>query len=155
MLRRTLRALALTTAIAAAAPLHAAEGVDDAVAAWEADPLRVFDAAEIDLDAFQWRARPVVVFANSTFDPAFTEQMENLLDEGEQLIERDVVIVADTDPDGGSEIRRRLRPRGFMMVLIGKDGEVELRKPQPWTVRELSRSIDKMPLRRQELREGS
>ena len=50
--------------------------------------------------------------------------------------------------------RRKFRPRGFMLTLIGKDGEVELRKPFPWDVREISRSIDKMPLRQQEIRDG-
>ena len=49
------------------------------------------------------------------------------------------------------QTRLRLRPRGFMMVLMGKDGEVELRKPAPWSIREISRSIDKMPLRQQEI----
>jgi len=34
---------------------------------------------------------------------------------------------------------------------VGKDGRVALRKPAPWSVRELSRSIDKMPLRQQEM----
>jgi len=37
--------------------------------------------------------------------------------------------------------------------LIGKDGKVKLRKPRPWTVRELSRVIDKMPMRQQELKQ--
>ncbi len=54
----------------------------------------------------------------------------------------------------GSDLRTKLRPRGFMLVLMGKDGEVKLRKPLPWTVRELSRSIDKMPMRQREEREG-
>jgi hypothetical protein len=31
-----------------------------------------------------------------------------------------------------------------MMALIGKDGRVALRKPFPWDVRELSRTIDRM-----------
>jgi len=66
-----------------------------------------------------------------------------------------VVIIVDTDPSGESALRTKLRPRGFMMVLIGKDGQVKLRKPLPWDVRELTRSIDKMPLRRQEMRAGS
>jgi hypothetical protein len=39
-------------------------------------------------------------------------------------------------------------------VIMGKDGEVELRKPRPWDVREISRTIDKMPLRQQEIRAG-
>ena len=34
------------------------------------------------------------------------------------------------------------------------DGQVKLRKPLPWDVRELTRSIDKMPLRQQEIDEG-
>ena len=40
-----------------------------------------------------------------------------------------------------------------MLALIDKDGGVKLRKPFPWDVREITRSIDKMPLRQQELRD--
>ena len=124
-----------------------------ALARWEADPATIFDAVEIDLQAFQWRARPVVVFANTDADPAFQEQMEEILAEIDRLVERDVVLVTDTDPAAASVVRRKLRPRGFMLALLGKDGQVKLRKPLPWTVRELSRSIDKMPMRRRELQE--
>ena len=125
----------------------------DVLAAWEADPAQVFDAAEVDLATLQWRARPVVVFADTPFDPAFEEQMEELLAETDRLVERDVILIADTDPDRASDLRRQLRPRGFMLALLGKDGQVKLRKPLPWTVRELSRSIDKMPMRQRELQE--
>ncbi|MEM7642775.1 MAG: DUF4174 domain-containing protein [Pseudomonadota bacterium] len=124
-----------------------------AVEIWETDPTTIFDASEIDLADFQWIARPIVVFANTPRDPSFAEQLEQLEAEFDQLIERDVVLVVDTDPDARSDIRQRLRPRGFMMVLIGKDGQIELRKPFPWTVRELNRSIDKMPLRQREIGE--
>ncbi|WP_308915271.1 DUF4174 domain-containing protein [Jannaschia sp. LMIT008] len=124
------------------------------LARWQAEPLTVFDAAEVNLDEFVYAARPVIVFANSPNDPAFIEQMEELAQDGDRLIERDVVILTDTDPLARSDIRLRLRPRSFMLVLMGKDGEVELRKPLPWTVRELSRSIDKMPVRQREMREG-
>ena len=34
---------------------------------------------------------------------------------------------------------------------MDKDGQVKLRKPFPWDVREISRAIDKFPLRRQEI----
>jgi len=50
-------------------------------------------------------------------------------------------------------LRTKLRPRGFMLVLIGKDGGVKLRKPLPWDVRELSRTIDTMPMRQREMRD--
>ena len=67
---------------------------------------------------------------------------------------RDVVVFVDTDPKARSALRKKLRPRGFMLAIIGKDGQIKLRKPLPWDVRELTRSIDKMPLRRQEIDEA-
>jgi len=40
-----------------------------------------------------------------------------------------------------------------MLVLVDKDGNIELRKPFPWNVREITRSIDKMSIRQREIRE--
>ncbi|GFE48456.1 hypothetical protein So717_02090 [Roseobacter cerasinus] len=108
---------------------------------------------DADLNQFKWKNRPVVVFSDSADNPAFVEQMRLLEERPAELIERDVVVITDTDPDAGSELRRKLRPRGFMLVLMGKDGAVKLRKPFPWDVREISRSIDKMPMRQREIRE--
>ncbi|MGB3554605.1 MAG: DUF4174 domain-containing protein [Jannaschia sp.] len=136
-----------------AVPSLAAEA-GDVGALWEADRSRIFAAEEVDLDALQWLARPVVVFANSPRDPAFIQQMEEIAKDMDRLVERDVIVIVDTDRESGSDLRTKLRPRGFMLVLMGKDGEVKLRKPLPWTVRELSRSIDKMPMRQREEREG-
>ncbi|MEM1362866.1 MAG: DUF4174 domain-containing protein [Pseudomonadota bacterium] len=107
------------------------------------------------LEPFLWTARPVVVFADTPNDPRFIKQMELLEADQAALLDRDVVVLVDTDPDARSDIRQQLRPRGFQLALIGKDGRVELRKPAPWSVREISRSIDKMPLRRQEIRDRS
>jgi len=98
-----------------------------------------------------WEARPVVVFADSERDPRFSQQLEMLEGDIEQLEARDVVILTDTDPSTLSALRKKLRPRGFMLVLIGKDGNVALRKPAPLTAREIIRTIDKMPLRLEEL----
>ncbi|UTS81083.1 hypothetical protein OL67_002159 [Phaeobacter piscinae] len=120
-----------------------------------ADPLvqLVRPGASVDLDELMWLHRPIVVFADSPADPRFHEQMERLADGAEALLERDVVVLTDTDPGVKSALRKKLRPRGFMLVLIGKDGGVKLRKPQPWTVRELSRTIDKFPSRLREVEE--
>jgi hypothetical protein len=114
--------------------------------------LPILEAADVDLGDFIWVARPVVVFADSPADPAFRQQMQMLARDPGQLIERDVVVVVDTDPAARSAVREKLRPRGFMLVLIDKDGQIKQRKPLPWDVRELSRAIDKMPLRREELK---
>ncbi|WP_333713585.1 DUF4174 domain-containing protein [Yoonia sp.] len=135
-----------TTDVAAAATL----GIYDR---WLAEPKTVFDAAEIDPAALQWLLRPLVVFADSPNDPRYRQQMDQLLAEIDDLVERDVIIITDTDPAAMTALRTQLRPRGYMMALVAKDGRVALRKPAPWSVRELSRSIDKMPLREQEIRD--
>ena len=138
--------------LAAAGVARATDGTNlSAVDQWEADRTTIFQAADVDLKDFQWIARPVVIFADTPAQPVFAEQMELLDARIDELVERDVVIIVDTDPDARTDIRRKLRPRGFMMTLIGKDGGVKLRKPFPWNVRELTRSIDKMPMRRREL----
>ncbi len=109
-------------------------------------------ADEEDLDQFIWINRPIVVFADSPADPKYVEQVALLRARAAELLERDVVVLLDTDPDGKSELRRKLRPRGYMMAVIDKDGDVMQRKPFPWDVREITRSIDKTPTRQQELR---
>jgi len=116
------------------------------------DPL-VVTMDEVNLSELKWQKRPVVVFADSPNDPAFAEQMSLLLSREGALRERDVLVITDTDPDAASDLRRKLRPRGFMLAILGKDGQVKLRKPFPWDVREISRSIDKMPIRQREIRE--
>ncbi len=111
-------------------------------------------AAGATLEEFIWTHRPLIVFADSPNDPAFIEQLELIEARKEALVERDVVVLVDTDPKELSAARKKLRPRGFMLTLIGKDGGVKLRKPFPWDVREISRVIDKMPIRQREIREA-
>ncbi len=111
-------------------------------------------AGEHLLEEYLWTARPLVIFADNPNDPRFVQQMEFLTERASDLADRDVVVITDTDPAAGSAIREELRPRGFMLVLIGKDGAIYLRKPVPWRVRELTRSIDKMPIRLQEMRDS-
>lgn len=121
--------------------------------AQDAPVLEIIPADEHILDEYQWLARPLVVFADSPHDPRFIEQMALIAERPLDLFERDVIVITDTDPAARSPIREELRPRGFALVLIGKDGLKYLRKPAPWDVRELTRSIDKMPIRQQELDE--
>ena len=155
-LTNALKRLMLAALVALPVAAGATDGMatDSAADIWGADRARIFDASEVTLEEFKWIARPVVVFADTAADPAFSQQIELLTQRMDELIERDVVIITDTSPDDRSELRRKLRPRGFMLTLIGKDGGVKLRKPFPWDVRELSRSIDKMPMRQQEIRDA-
>lgn len=133
------------------APVAAAQEPVQEPAADATPALQILPADGLDLKDFLWVARPVVVFADSPADPRFGEQMELLAALPAELAERDVVVITDTDPAAQSAVRKALRPRGFMLALLGKDGAVYLRKPFPWDVRELTRSIDKLPLRQQEV----
>lgn len=124
----------------------------ETLAAWQANPSRIFSTSDVDLSDMVWVARPLIIFTNSPLDPTFKEQMA-LLQEGlDMILERDVIIVVDTNPKLKTALRKNLRPKGFVWVLIGKDGSVKLRKPFAWDMREISRVIDKMPMRQQEIK---
>lgn len=161
-------ALPLTLPFAAAAPLMASDAVpvevaETTVAGSEAatppeeeaapEGLRILDAAQVDPDEFLWEWRIVAVMADTPNDPAFIRQMREIEALAGDLFERDVVVVIDTDRASGSPLRQRLRPRGFMLAIIDKDGEVKQRRPAPRDVRELNAVIDRFPLRRQEMME--
>ena len=113
--------------------------------------LTVMPANEADPAEFLWQARPVVIFSDTAADPAFVEQLKALQRDPVPLLLRDVVVITDTDPAAASPWRRQLRPEGFSLVLMDKDGQVKQRKPVPWSVREITRAIDKFPLRLQEI----
>lgn len=120
-----------------------------------ADAPTIFLPAEGKPSDWEWKARLVVVFADAPGNPSFIRQMRALESGVEQLVDRDAVVITDTDPAAASAWRRVLRPEGFSLVLVDLDGTVMLRKPVPWDMREISRAIDRFPLRRQELRRGS
>jgi hypothetical protein len=128
---------------------------DNAAAETEAvDPMEPRDAADLTLEEFLWVARPIIVFADTPADPRFREQMLLLAERPEPLLERDVVIIVDTDPSARSAIRTALRPRGFALVVMQKDGNVGFRRPSPRDVREIIRGIDNFQFRQEELRSG-
>lgn len=125
---------------------------DDPVAVWEADRTIVLSADGVDLEAFEYLARPFVIFGDSPRQPQVLEQLRLLEADSRSLMLRDVVLILDTDPGARSLVRQSLRPRGFGVVLVDKDGRVTLRRPAPLSVREIARAIDRTPIRQEELR---
>ncbi len=117
-------------------------------------PLDIRLANDVTLAEFLWQNRLIVVFADSERDPALQKQLDLLQERTSDLTERDVVVIVDFNAENPSEIRKKLRPRGFGFVMIDKDGIIKLRKASPWDTREISRSIDKTNLRQQELRDA-
>ena len=155
----------VTPVAAAAAGADAAPATEAAGDADTADPA-IKAGAEPASDAlpvavtdqtlaqFRWINRLVVVFADTPRDPSFARQTDLLKQRPAALADSDVRVLTDTDPSANSAIRQALRPRGFAVVIVDKDGSIIQRKPTPWNVREITRAIEKTPLRQQELRDA-
>ncbi|MFS4438128.1 DUF4174 domain-containing protein [Paracoccaceae bacterium GXU_MW_L88] len=119
---------------------------------WRAAPSGPVPASEVDLAAFRWEARPIVVMADAPDDPAFEEQLAKLSAASDEVAERDILIVIDSDPSVGTALRGRLEARGFGVYLIGKDGGLKFSSETPVEMAEFNRIIDSMPMRAQEMR---
>jgi hypothetical protein len=115
--------------------------------------LEIFEAADVDLNSFLWVKRPIIIFSDTPADPLVERQVRYILEREAEFVERDVVLILDTDPAARTQTRQRLRPRGFAVAILDKDGEVKQRRPSPRTGRELVAVIERFPLRRQEILE--
>ena len=96
-----------------------------------------------DIKDLIWEKRPVLVFSNSHLDPNLKQQIKMFGSDPNALSSRDVRVFVDDKPEPKSKLRKRFRPKGFLIILIGKDGQIKLRKNSPWSARELTRIIDK------------
>jgi hypothetical protein len=134
----------------AVAGVEAATAVAASPAGTPADPIPATDVVLADLIFVK---RPVIVFADTPNDPNFIRQMQLLQRDRGDLAERDAVVIVDTDPSDATEARRQFRPRGFNLVLVDKDGRAMRRLPLPAELREVLQTIDRSPVRRQEVLE--
>ena len=98
---------------------------------------------DTDIKDLIWEKRPVLVFSNSHLDPNLKKQIKMFGADPNALLSRDVRVFVDDKPELNSKLRKRFRPKGFLIILIGKDGQIKLRKNSPWSARELTRIIDK------------
>ncbi|QQA41318.1 DUF4174 domain-containing protein [Pelagovum pacificum] len=115
---------------------------------WNGTPGTPWPVAEVDFDALRWAARPVVLLADDR--QALEAQLSQLADRSAELVDRDMVVVVDTDPDGGLARRREIEPDGPSLVLLGKDGGVKHVEALPCDLDALFALIDSMPMRRRE-----
>jgi hypothetical protein len=132
-------------------PAVAVQGTAEVAAEPEPESERRLEDEQPTLDELRWVARPVVVFADSPNDPRFLQQMRMLEEREDELEERLVVVLTDTDPAERGPLRLELRPRDFGLVLIDTDGAVVQRRPAPTSAREILNTIDRLPSRRQEI----
>lgn len=104
-----------------------------------------------DLSQYRWHHRPLVIFAPSKTDPAYVAQMAMLEKQKSELAERDIIVLSDTSPMANGILRKQLNPKGFEVVLVGKDGGMKLREQTPLDTEVLLSTIDKMPMRQARL----
>ena len=96
-----------------------------------------------DIQNLIWEKRPLLVFSNSHLDPNLKQQIKMFASDPNALLSRDVQVFVDDTSEPKSNLRKRFRPKGFLIILIGKDGQIKLRKNTPWSAREITRVIDK------------
>ncbi len=115
--------------------------------------------------------RPLYVFTPSISDLRAATQLSALHENKTEADERQVVIVLEdqsqtlatlpehpklrlTSPDSDQTAARRrfkVSPSDFTVILAGKDGREKLRSHQPIPFSRLRDTIDRMPMRQQEM----
>lgn len=104
------------------------------------------------LEQYQWRSRPVVIFAPSEKDADYVRQIAMLEKSKADLADRDIIVLSDTSPAASGQLRTQFKPEGFEVILVGKDGGVKMRQKTPVTSEDLLSTIDRMPMRKANLR---
>jgi len=123
---------------------------------------------DISLDQFRWENRILVLFSPDSDDESYQTQMEKFSNLEDELRDRDLILFSVFDEEcsklndevisdtSAESIRERLgtQDNGYSIFLFGKDGGVKLNKDEVLEPEELFRVIDRMPMRRREMREG-
>ncbi|MGI4883840.1 MAG: DUF4174 domain-containing protein [Janthinobacterium lividum] len=102
------------------------------------------------------RQRLLLVGAPTAKHPAFKRQKELLAAAAGQLQERDIRVLDvfyDQLNSADRQLAQRLglRPPAFGVVLVGKDGGAKRTSAVPLMPDDLFGTVDKMPMRRQEM----
>ncbi len=109
-------------------------------------------AASTGLQGYRGKARPLVVVAQSTDQPEFRQQMAEIEAHKAGLAERDMVVLTSVAADDPLRATLGLRSGAFQVVLVGKDGHIAERWSSPVTMTAVFARIDRMPMRRDEMR---
>jgi len=113
----------------------------------------VADAAALDpLAGLLWKERPLVVVADQLADERFQKQIAALEARGRALADYDIKLVALTGDSAALRHKLRLPATGFAVALVGKDGGVKETWRDPVDPDRIFALIDKMPMRRDEVR---
>jgi hypothetical protein len=100
--------------------------------------------------------REIILLAEDTHDPNLLEQKKILQADTRGLDERDIVITVITPLSDKNRYNKLMKnKRGFLFILIGKDGGEKLVSEIPVTLTQLFGLIDAMPMRKYEIESRS
>lgn len=121
----------------------------------------------MDFDQFKWKNRLLFLFASERNDPFFRDLRREISDRKSEVGDRDLVIFEilesgssrmDTthiDPRTAASLREHfdIQPKTFMLILLGKDGGIKLKRNDRVKLEEIFSLIDSMPMRKDEMRQ--
>jgi len=121
----------------------------------------------VDLAAYQWKNRLLILFTPAEKDLVYQSFKEQLQRRTQEVQDRELLIfhvletgegwLAPVPLNKGQVLFLRkefsILPGQRIVILIGKDGEVKLRRALPVDLSEIFSVIDAMPMRQLEMRE--
>lgn len=121
----------------------------------------------LDLSKFRWKNRLLLLFAPDRSHPFFEHLHQSLGTQKAETLERDLIIFeilesgssrinsAILDPMISRTFREKFEavPGEFMVVLMGKDGGIKLKRRERTELKDIFGLIDSMPMRHEEVRQ--
>ncbi len=127
------------------------------------------DPIYIDLDDYRWEHRVIILFTDELDDSDYLELKSQILERPEEISDRDLKVITISEmgsslisgelinEKSAEQLRDRLNSdeNPFRVILIGKDGGVKMDRTEKVSLTEINSIIDRMPMRRQEMRRSS
>ncbi len=108
--------------------------------------------ADSELTSLKWKNRILVILSASPHNKELEDQRSIAGNNDAGFKERYLVVLTETDPEGGLHRKFKVAAQDFRVLLIGKDGHVALERSTPITAEILFSVIDSMPMRREEMK---
>ena len=127
------------------------------------------DTDSVDLKAYQWKNRLVLLFASSEEDQDYLTLKKEIGLQAMEVKDRDLQVFYVLERGESRLDQERLNPHQalflkrhlsvpsgrFTIILIGKDGGQKIRQESPIDLKEIFAIIDAMPMRQQGMKKKS
>ena len=121
----------------------------------------------LDLSQFRWKNRLLLLFAPDRSHPPFGRLHQSLGTQKAETLERNLIIFeilesgssdinsVFLDPTISQTLREKFEAASgeFMVILIGKDGGIKLKRRERTELKDIFGLIDSMPMRQEEVRQ--